>query len=461
MANPYRIKQLDISSGGAGFGSFIKSMGDRQKRKEEEEEQRQMEQLRGAAIEEEAMRRGFVSQQDQPGLVEPDLAEANVFNSPALNPEQAMVEREAIAGIGIDTPEKIDDAIDFAGIVEETPDAELNQVISDRIQQGVAEGRDMRDSAGLIGKPPEEIRAQVATVSNILSNEKFRQLYAKSPKEAKMMADFIRTSTEGGQGLSVSMREFDRWNQMDEGDPKEAFGRMIGAKSKLPSYQDRYGFEHAKEMMKTDENLREFTEKQAIKLGTEAELASKKTTAEEAAKVEAAGSKAEQTALGRERATLKKDMRGAATEARRSIPKIQNVIGMLEQVETGRWQQAGLALKRVIPGFDPSDQEAVQAAITKFTLDELSKQSGTKTDFDFLKAAEASAAGDKSSAGNIKILQQLIRDLEMRTDEERQFKEFGGDVLDFEYRFQEAAAQPAAAGDIDAQIRQLEAELGM
>lgn len=128
----------------------------------------------------------------------------------------------------------------------------------------------------------------------------------------------------------------------------------------------------------------------------------------------------------------------AANTARRSRPKIQKVRDALDAIETGKFSQAKSILGPFIPLLNIDDEEVMQAQITKFALDELNKQSGTKTDFDFQKAQEASASLGKTTAANKRILEIIIEDLDRIEEEERQFINFidneGGDALRFRFK---------------------------
>lgn len=139
----------------------------------------------------------------------------------------------------------------------------------------------------------------------------------------------------------------------------------------------------------------------------------------------------------------------AANTARRSRPKIQKVRDALDAIETGKFSQAKSILGPFIPLLNIDDEEVMQAQITKFALDELNKQSGTKTDFDFQKAQEASASLGKTTAANKRILEIIIEDLDRIEEEERQFINFidneGGDALRF--RFKDRASSTGIDSD--------------
>ena len=96
----------------------------------------------------------------------------------------------------------------------------------------------------------------------------------------------------------------------------------------------------------------------------------------------------------------------------------------------------------LIPAVRDADAEVFKALASKFALDELAKQSGTKTDFDFQKAEETQARLGNSKEANEAIIGIALQRLEELLDEESQFKKFtkgGGDALEFEFAIKEDA----------------------
>jgi len=196
-----------------------------------------------------------------------------------------------------------------------------------------------------------------------------------------------------------------------------------------------------------------------VRLKKEPEIAGAVTTAELKARVEEeprlirlkekakqqaiadkAAEIAEQKGLGAQRVLARKKVGEAASTARRSKIKVLRVRRALDLIETGKFAQFKRAVGQFIPGLDISDEELIQSLITKFVLDELNLQTGTKTDFDFKKAEEASSSFGRTTEGNRKILDILLSNLDSSIEEERQFKEFvrdkSADPLDFTFRFE-------------------------
>lgn len=144
----------------------------------------------------------------------------------------------------------------------------------------------------------------------------------------------------------------------------------------------------------------------------------------------------EQEKLGETRGQIADKINKAAIQSRSTRPAVVAVRSALENIETGKLAQAKSSLGSFIPGLDVSDEQVMQAQITQFVLDTLAQQSGTKTDFDFKKAEEASASLGKTTEANKAILDILIKNLDRTIEEQNQFKNFkrdGGSAEDFKF----------------------------
>lgn len=148
----------------------------------------------------------------------------------------------------------------------------------------------------------------------------------------------------------------------------------------------------------------------------------------------------------------------AAQQARRTRPKVARVREALNFIETGKLAEAKSILGPFIPLLNIEDEQVMQSEITAFVLDTLNEQSGTKTDFDFKKAAEASASLGKSTEANKRILDILIQNLDRASEEEDQFVNFvdieKGDALRFRF---EPKASELTDEELRAKIAQAEA----
>lgn len=141
--------------------------------------------------------------------------------------------------------------------------------------------------------------------------------------------------------------------------------------------------------------------------------------------------------LGVERGKIATGIRTGSSQAKRSKSSILKLKRALGQVKTGRLASARNILGNIIPGIRDADAEVFNSMASQFALDELSKQSGTKTDFDFQKAAETQARLGNTQEANERIIEIALDRFDELENEERQFKEFvkgGGNAEDFEYQ---------------------------
>ena len=190
------------------------------------------------------------------------------------------------------------------------------------------------------------------------------------------------------------------------------------------------------EEAKTQRAIDEAGGKKTSVLDAEAEAAALIESEKAKGKAKGAANIKEQEALGATRGSIADTINKAAIQSRSTRPAVVAVRTALESIDTGKAAQAKAVLGPFIPGLDTSDEEVMQSQITAFVLDTLSKQGGTKTDFDFLKAEEASASLGKTTAANKAILDILIKNLDRTIDEQNQFKQFGkqgGKAEDFKF----------------------------
>lgn len=164
------------------------------------------------------------------------------------------------------------------------------------------------------------------------------------------------------------------------------------------------------------------------------EAASQKQQKIEDIKTSTAAGQEREKLLGKERADISQNIRKNATVARRSKSQVLRVQRALKAAATGRLAVARDLIGNLIPGIKDVDAEVFQSLATQFALDELSKQSGTKTDFDFQKAAETQARLGSSPEANEAILQIALDRMSELEEEENQFRKFkkgGGNAEDF------------------------------
>ena len=190
------------------------------------------------------------------------------------------------------------------------------------------------------------------------------------------------------------------------------------------------------EEAKTQRAIDEAGGKKTSVLDAEAEAAALIESEKAKGKAEGAANIKEQEALGTTRGSIADTINKAAIQSRSTRPAVVAVRTALESIDTGKAAQAKAVLGPYIPGLDTSDEEVMQSQITQFVLDTLNQQTGTKTDFDFKKASEASASLGKTTAANKQILDILIKNLDRTIDEQNQFKQFGkqgGKAEDFKF----------------------------
>lgn len=158
--------------------------------------------------------------------------------------------------------------------------------------------------------------------------------------------------------------------------------------------------------------------------------AGQKQAAIEKQKIKSAANIAKEKKLGIGRANVRTQISKAAQMASRTKPKVAAIRDALDAIKTGKFTQAKTAIGQYIPGLDISDEQFMQSQITQFVLDTLNEQTGTKTDFDFKKAEEASAAFGKTSKANKMILDILIKNLDRSIDEGEQFNLYDAEEKD-------------------------------
>lgn len=192
----------------------------------------------------------------------------------------------------------------------------------------------------------------------------------------------------------------------------------------------------AAEQADIDQAIEEAGGKKQSSLDAEVSAAALIESEKAKGKASVAADQKEQEAIGTTRGSIQDTINKAAIQSRSTRPAVVAVRTALESIDTGKAAQAKAVLGPYIPGLDTSDEEVMQSQITQFVLDTLNQQTGTKTDFDFKKASEASASLGKTTAANKQILDILIKNLDRTIDEQNQFKQFskqGGKAEDFKF----------------------------
>ncbi len=185
----------------------------------------------------------------------------------------------------------------------------------------------------------------------------------------------------------------------------------------------------------------EFADVQGVTASQKAEqqaaIAKAVAEAQAGVKIRTARELANESRKGATGAEIESGIVLAANTARRTRPRVDRVRAALDAIETGKFAEAKAILGPFIPLLNIDDEEVMQAEITSFILDELNRQSGTKTDFDFKNAGDASVSMGKTTLANRRILDILIANLDRTEAEADQFINFvdneGGDPLRFRF----------------------------
>ena len=126
-------------------------------------------------------------------------------------------------------------------------------------------------------------------------------------------------------------------------------------------------------------------------------------------------------ALGAGRAKIKLNIKNAVQTANRSKPNLVVLQNALKAIKTGKIAQARNMVGSFIPGVADVDTQTFISLASKYTLDELSRQSGTKTDFDFKKAEETQARLGNTAEANEAIIQIALDSMNRTIEEGKQF----------------------------------------
>jgi hypothetical protein len=114
---------------------------------------------------------------------------------------------------------------------------------------------------------------------------------------------------------------------------------------------------------------------------------------------------------------------------------------------TGKYGQLSKWAGQYMPGVDIGSEENLIALASQYALDELSKQKGSKSDFEFLKAAETAVQQGNTKEGNALIfgrLRQNQRYAKERYNKFRDYKKDNKDIENFEetFEFSEFKSKP-------------------
>ncbi len=123
-------------------------------------------------------------------------------------------------------------------------------------------------------------------------------------------------------------------------------------------------------------------------------------------------------------AVVRDEIKGNARSASRQLSKVRSLSKILETADTGTFQQFAPQLARVIPFFDATNEQAAQAQISSFVLDEMAKFKGSTSDRELAFARETITQLGNTPEANKIILRNLENVIFLSGEENRQFDEF-------------------------------------
>jgi len=138
------------------------------------------------------------------------------------------------------------------------------------------------------------------------------------------------------------------------------------------------------------------------------------------------------------------EIKARATGARRQRKRLMDAKEALALVQSGQIARANALFGKFVPLNDVTDVQVAESLLTGFVLDTLNKQSGTKTDFDFQKAAEASPELGKTTEANKILLDLMLEDIDLAIAEEEAFFDHidgGGDATRFRFQSEEVTTE--------------------
>lgn len=165
-------------------------------------------------------------------------------------------------------------------------------------------------------------------------------------------------------------------------------------------------------------------------------------SAKKLSELSVAETKAKETAKSRvaRTSTLKKEFSERRRLAARSNRKVKEAQKLAQQATQGVSGQGKLALSRLFPGIDASDEGALSSAFKSLALDELQKFKGPTTDFEFAVTEDIAGSLGSSSSANLARLSSLDRANWFMDRESKQFNDHikgGHDPDEFFFNFNE------------------------
>jgi hypothetical protein len=144
-----------------------------------------------------------------------------------------------------------------------------------------------------------------------------------------------------------------------------------------------------------------------------------------------------QKALGVNRGKITTRINSNANTSRSSRSDLLRLHRASKLIKAGKIESARNIMGQYIPGLADADAQTFNALATQYTLDVLSRQGGTKTDFDFEAAERTQQTLGNTPEANEAIMNIAFDRIDEIEDEERQFKKFkknGGNAEDFQFK---------------------------
>jgi len=203
--------------------------------------------------------------QDQPMAEEEYVPKFDVnqvidFND-VIDPKRAQYERQALAEMGIDTPEKLAEVKKFASENKNAPPELLRRNTMDRLKMVADRGGDARDTAKLLNMPQEEAKKVLSVVDMITDYEQIRKMAAIDPIATQRILEAGQYKGDNMTDLGRKMGLMQDALSMEDGPEKDAILMMIGAKPKSLSFDEKMKEAQAKSALA----IKQLMEEEGIK----------------------------------------------------------------------------------------------------------------------------------------------------------------------------------------------------
>lgn len=174
------------------------------------------------------------------------------------------------------------------------------------------------------------------------------------------------------------------------------------------------------------------------------------------ADIEAAAATEKGKLRARQRDKISTEIGTNARQATRQIPIFKDVLRGLELTGTGKLAEAKRVLGPYLPGVDPSNEQALVAAMNDLAFEELQRFTGAISDAERRFAQQTTASLGNTVEANRIILNRRIARLEAVIDESDKYRSFidsGGSPEDFQYEYTpKGQAEPNKVGRFTVEV---------